>query len=367
VDPGSYTLTELSFARDRWPHPKGRVLPVLLPGVSIDGIPNYLKAGTLLQPQGNVAAEVVAAISRAAITSAGADDGMATGFRRFGAAGIVAGLILLAIVGFSFWKYFGHAGADLPAVSFDASVGNIGHESPELRIAGADALGALGSRGPGDAQRALLVLAESLHRRASLDAESGGQPSKRNDVVAMLRAISKILKASDTNRWRIQRPDLKRLNLSDLDLPELYLRTITIMETSFEGATLTGADFGGATFINVRLDGMKAHKADFSDATFRIVCAEEAELDYAILPRLKTFSADLNAAVLVGAQLRGAEFRDTRLSGTDFKDADLSSADLTGGLGLVEGQFQRVKSMQDARLPNPVYQHGTSAACALRP
>jgi uncharacterized protein YjbI with pentapeptide repeats len=147
----------------------------------------------------------------------------------------------------------------------------------------------------------------------------------------------------------------------------VYLRKVTIMETSLEGATLTGADFAGATLISVRLDGIKAHKADFSKATFRIVCAEEAELDYAILPGLKTFSADLNAAVLIGAQLAGTEFKDTRLSGTDFKDADLSSADLTGGLGLVDRQFQHVKSMRDARLPDPVYQHGTSTACALRP
>jgi uncharacterized protein YjbI with pentapeptide repeats len=71
--------------------------------------------------------------------------------------------------------------------------------------------------------------------------------------------------------------------------------------------------------------------------------------------------------VLIGAQLAGAEFTDTRLSGTNFKDADLSSADLTGGLGLVERQFQNVKAMRDARLPDPVFRHGTSTACALRP
>jgi uncharacterized protein YjbI with pentapeptide repeats len=362
VDPGSYTLTELSFARERWPHPKGRVLPVLLPGVSIDRVPNYLKAATLLQPHGNVPAEIVAAIERSAITSASPYET----WRRLALGGILGSLVLLGMAGL-FWKSLGGTEGELPMISFDAAVANLSQESPERRIAGADALGTLGSRVPGDAQRALLVLAESLHRRAPLDAPPGSPSSKRNDVVAMLKAISTILKVSDQNGSAVQRPDLKRLDLSGLDLPQLYLRSITIMETSLEGTTLTGADLAGATLINVRLDGIKARKADFSNATFRSVCAEEADLDDGILPGLKTFFSDLNAAGLNGARLAGAAFTDTRLSGTDFKDADLSGADLSGGFGLFEAQLRHAKSTRDARLPNPVYQHGTSTACARRP
>jgi TIR domain len=55
----SYALTELSFARDKWPHPLKSVLPVMLRETAFGSIPNYLKAITVLEPQGNVAAEVV--------------------------------------------------------------------------------------------------------------------------------------------------------------------------------------------------------------------------------------------------------------------------------------------------------------------
>jgi tetratricopeptide (TPR) repeat protein len=55
----SYALTELSFARDKWPHPLKSVLPVMLRETEFGSIPNYLKAITVLEPQGNVAAEVV--------------------------------------------------------------------------------------------------------------------------------------------------------------------------------------------------------------------------------------------------------------------------------------------------------------------
>lgn len=59
---GAYTLTELKFARDRWPHPKDRVLTVRLPGVAFDAMPAYLKSVTVLEPEGNTAAEVLAAV-----------------------------------------------------------------------------------------------------------------------------------------------------------------------------------------------------------------------------------------------------------------------------------------------------------------
>lgn len=62
VQPGSYTLSELSFAQQRWPHPSQRVLPVMLAPTPLEMIPPYLKAVTFLQPQGHVAAEVASAI-----------------------------------------------------------------------------------------------------------------------------------------------------------------------------------------------------------------------------------------------------------------------------------------------------------------
>jgi N-acetyl-anhydromuramyl-L-alanine amidase AmpD len=63
VAPGSYALTELKYARARWPHPLGHVLPVLVRRVEFEKIPNYLKAVTVLEPEGNLAAEILVAVS----------------------------------------------------------------------------------------------------------------------------------------------------------------------------------------------------------------------------------------------------------------------------------------------------------------
>lgn len=64
VEAGRYTLTELSLAQQRWKHPKNRVLPVMLRATPYPSIPTYLKAVTIEEPKGNVAAEVLAAVKR---------------------------------------------------------------------------------------------------------------------------------------------------------------------------------------------------------------------------------------------------------------------------------------------------------------
>ncbi len=64
VDAGGYTLTEMGYARTRWHHPRGHVLPVLLRPTPFESIPAYLKSVTVLEPSGNTAAEVVAEVAR---------------------------------------------------------------------------------------------------------------------------------------------------------------------------------------------------------------------------------------------------------------------------------------------------------------
>lgn len=61
---GSYALTELKYARQKWPDPRHRVLPVMIERTAYDQIPNYLKAITVLEPEGNVAAEVAAELEK---------------------------------------------------------------------------------------------------------------------------------------------------------------------------------------------------------------------------------------------------------------------------------------------------------------
>lgn len=76
VAAGSYALTELKFARQKWPDPHRRVLPVMIEPVNYAQIPNYLRAVTILEPEGNVAAEVLAALEewRAQLQSRPADN-----------------------------------------------------------------------------------------------------------------------------------------------------------------------------------------------------------------------------------------------------------------------------------------------------
>jgi hypothetical protein len=64
VKSGGYALTELKYAREKWAHPGGRVLPVVVRSTEFESIPKYLRAVTLLEPEGNVAAETVGAVTR---------------------------------------------------------------------------------------------------------------------------------------------------------------------------------------------------------------------------------------------------------------------------------------------------------------
>lgn len=59
---GSYALTELRHAREKWPHPREHLVPVLAHPVPIASLPAYLRSVTILEPEGNVAAEVLAAV-----------------------------------------------------------------------------------------------------------------------------------------------------------------------------------------------------------------------------------------------------------------------------------------------------------------
>jgi hypothetical protein len=64
VTAGRYTLTELELAQRRWPDPAGHVLPVVIAETPWADIPQYLKAVTVLEPEGSVAAEVAAEVER---------------------------------------------------------------------------------------------------------------------------------------------------------------------------------------------------------------------------------------------------------------------------------------------------------------
>lgn len=60
IQPGRYTLTELEHARRKWRSPDGYILPVVVEPTDLKLVPEFLRAVTLLEPKGNIAAEVAA-------------------------------------------------------------------------------------------------------------------------------------------------------------------------------------------------------------------------------------------------------------------------------------------------------------------
>lgn len=60
---GKYALSELGFVKEKWPNPSGRVLPVMLEEEAISTLPAYLKSVTVLRPEGELVADIVAAVA----------------------------------------------------------------------------------------------------------------------------------------------------------------------------------------------------------------------------------------------------------------------------------------------------------------
>ena len=105
VSRGRYTLTELKLARKKWPHPGGHVLPVLIEPTEMSTIPPYLRAVTLLAPEGNLTAEVLAHLAAMPAVRRASNDasGLRMGAILFAvpAAWLIGQFISLALVGLS--------------------------------------------------------------------------------------------------------------------------------------------------------------------------------------------------------------------------------------------------------------------------
>ena len=59
---GRFPLSELGLVRRRWPDPTGRVVPIMATKVPIDSVPAYLRAVSILEPQGDLVADSLAGI-----------------------------------------------------------------------------------------------------------------------------------------------------------------------------------------------------------------------------------------------------------------------------------------------------------------
>jgi hypothetical protein len=91
VAKGRFTLTELEFARRKWRTPDGHVMPVMVEPTPLRDIPSFLKSVTILEPKGNVAAEVASAVGSIAQRSIHGN------MIIFGGLGAISGLIWVAL------------------------------------------------------------------------------------------------------------------------------------------------------------------------------------------------------------------------------------------------------------------------------
>jgi hypothetical protein len=102
IDEGSYTLTELRMAREKWAHPKERVIPIMLEPTPLDLLPAYVRAVTVLDPEGDFVAEVAAHVSRR------------SRMRRAGWAGLLLAAVLAGgVTGFAMLKLFNQSASML--------------------------------------------------------------------------------------------------------------------------------------------------------------------------------------------------------------------------------------------------------------
>lgn len=99
---GRFTLTELEFARQKWRSADGNVMPVMVTETPLIEIPSYLKSVTILEPRGNIAAEVASAV---------ASRGQSANLHRaalIGLAGLVSGVAsptIIELLGKALSKY----------------------------------------------------------------------------------------------------------------------------------------------------------------------------------------------------------------------------------------------------------------------
>lgn len=109
VAEGCFALTEMSYARERWPHPRDRVIPVMVRRTSIDAIPPYLRAVTILEPKGNIPAEVAGAIRARRHVKLGRDPDRLSAFVLY----IVLSLLTALSLGTAFSYVYPHVAIKL--------------------------------------------------------------------------------------------------------------------------------------------------------------------------------------------------------------------------------------------------------------
>jgi uncharacterized protein YjbI with pentapeptide repeats len=149
---------------------------------------------------------------------------------------------------------------------------------------------------------------------------------------------------TDWNAWRQQypevRPDLRGaelrgLNLDGADLRATDLREADLTNTSLLSVDLSQADLRWSILLQANLNKVKAHFAQFDEASGFEATMIQADLTSASLCNVNLNGTNLNSAILTKANLQGASMRRAilrfaNLNMASLRKAQLTQADLTG-------------------------------------
>ena len=130
-------------------------------------------------------------------------------------------------------------------------------------------------------------------------------------------------------RW-CRKCDLSDIQLQGGNLRRAQLQGANLSHAGLQGADLSYAGLQGAVLYEAQLTHANLNAASLSNADLRGAQLQGVDLSYAQLQRANLASAVLRGAKLIGAQLTRARLGSAQLKKADLSGAQLQNADLVG-------------------------------------
>jgi hypothetical protein len=219
---------------------------------------------------------------------------------------ILGGAILLAGLGFTWWRIeIGRQGQ--LTERFIRAVEQLSNDGVSVRVGGIYALARVAKESNRDRTAVIDLLAVFVREHAP----RGGQFQTlfvQPDVQAALTVLGQTIDISDFESSR-------QVDLSNTHLPGAKLRRGNFYCIDLSGSNLRGAQMEQAQLREARLWSACLDLANLSGA----------DLSYALLEEASAEDADFSEAILTSA-----DFSQANLKGADFSDADMAGAALRG-------------------------------------
>ncbi|MFE6956553.1 pentapeptide repeat-containing protein [Streptomyces sp. NPDC057696] len=261
---------------------------------------------------------------------------------------------------------------------FNAAIGNLGSQSPDIRMGGIFALQRIMQDSVRDQPAVVSVLSAFARQHAgsstaSLKEPLGDRlesPTPKPDIEAAIGTLARrkpdldagaIIDLSKSNLRGLHfaiKPAIKlpRVTLSDADLRDAFLDLRNafldmahldrafLREANLQGALLMGATFAHANLSRADLRGVEDTCPFLPAKGLKCLDLRYANLIEADLRNAKLSGVSLHKANLLGADLRGADLHRADLTDADFRGAKLAGVDLgeakrAGAIGLPEESY----------------------------